>query len=135
MKVLSKVFWFLWGLPQNIVGLILYSICYQKSKKDPNASQGRINDSYYCSIKGDGSAISLGMFIIVFGIYEDYDRLLKHEYGHSIQSKILGPLYFLVIGLPSIIWAGLFRKYRQKNKISYYSLYTEKWANKLGGVE
>ena len=57
-----------------------------------------------------------------------------HEYGHSIQSKILGPLYLLVIGLPSIIWAGLFEKYRNKHKISYYSFFTEKWANKLVGL-
>ena len=33
------------------------------------------------------------------------DHTIKHEYGHTIQSKWLGWLYLLVIGLPSIIWA------------------------------
>ena len=135
MKAIKRIFWFIWGLPQNIFGLILYSFCYIKSKKNPKASQGKINDSYYCSVPGNGSAISLGMFIIVFGIYEDYTHLLKHEYGHSIQSKILGPLYFIIIGLPSIIWAGCFKGYRKTMHYSYYWFYTEKWANKLGGVE
>ena len=59
----------------------------------------------------------------------------KHEYGHYQQSLRLGWLWIFVIGIPSLIWAGCFQKYRRKNKISYYSFYTEKWANKLGGVE
>ena len=130
MKKIKQILWFVWGLPQNLIGFILYSYF-----KKGNVAQGKINDSYYTAIPGKGSAISLGMFIVVFGYYQDYTKILKHEYGHSIQSKILGPLYLLVIGLPSIIWAGCFNKYRQKNNISYYSFYTEKWANKLGGVE
>ena len=63
--------------------------------------------------------------------HSDY---IKHEYGHTLQSKILGPLYLFVIGLPSLIWAGCFEDYRKENKISYYDFYTEKWADKLGGV-
>lgn len=63
--------------------------------------------------------------------YQDY---VKHEYGHTIQSKYLGPLYLLVIGLPSIIWAGCFDSYREKHNKSYYDFYTESWADKLGGV-
>jgi len=30
-------------------------------------------------------------------------RTLVHEYGHTIQSIILGPLYLLIIGIPSSI--------------------------------
>ena len=60
---------------------------------------------------------------------------VRHESGHSIQSKYLGPFYLLIIGLPSIIWAGCFSGYRQKHNISYYSFYTERSADKLGGVK
>jgi hypothetical protein len=60
---------------------------------------------------------------------------IAHEYGHTIQSHKLGLVYLLVIGLPSLIWAGCFEKYRKKHGVSYYSFYTEKWADKLGGVE
>jgi hypothetical protein len=64
--------------------------------------------------------------------HRDY---MAHEYGHTVQSRRLGPLYLLVIGLPSIIWAGCFESYRKKHNISYYSFYTERFADKLGGVK
>lgn len=59
---------------------------------------------------------------------------ILHEYGHTIQSRKLGPLYLLAVGLPSIVWAGCFKNYRKKKDISYYSVYPENWADKLGGV-
>lgn len=130
-----KFFWFIWGLPQNIIGFILY-LFYRK--------KGEVNkfwDSTVVELKGKtklGGAVSLGLFIFVwsdYGIGDYHLKTLKHEYGHSIQSKILGPLYLLIIALPSLIWAGLFAKYRYKNKISYYSFYTEKWANKIMNIE
>jgi hypothetical protein len=48
---------------------------------------------------------------------------------------MLGPLYLLVIGLPSLLWAWLGDNYREKHGVSYYDFYTEKWANKLGGAK
>lgn len=45
---------------------------------------------------------------------------------------ILGPLWSLAIGLPSLIWCGCFSKWREKHKVDYNSLYTEKWVNRLG---
>ena len=64
-----------------------------------------------------------------------HSKYLAHEYGHTVQSRKLGPLYLIVVGLPSLIWAGCFDKYREKHGISYYSFFTERWADKLGGVE
>ena len=61
-------------------------------------------------------------------------RLLVHEYGHTIQSLILGPLYLIVMGIPSTLWGflpSLSRK-RKKSGLSYFSFFTEKWANQLG---
>lgn len=57
---------------------------------------------------------------------------IQHESGHVKQSKILGPLYLLVIGLPSIVHAAMHRTVC-KNP-NYYHFYTEKWANKLAGL-
>ncbi len=76
------------------------------------------------------SSVSLGGFIF---IGRGRDDIVPHEYGHSIQSLILGPLYLLVIGLPSIVWAG-FRpceNVRRKRSMSYFDFYTEKWADFL----
>ena len=70
------------------------------------------------------------MCLISYGekhIFYKGERLVVHEYGHTIQSLILGPLYFLIVGLPSVIW-GMVKKPEQ----SYFSFYTEKWANHLG---
>lgn len=44
---------------------------------------------------------------------------------------IVGPLYLLVIGLSSLLWAWLHR-YIAPDK-SYYWFYTESWADRLGG--
>ncbi len=65
----------------------------------------------------------------------DYVRTLVHEYGHTIQSVILGPLYPLAISIPSGLWCNLPQAadYRRKNKVSYYDFYPEKWADHLGG--
>ena len=58
-----------------------------------------------------------------------------HEFGHTLQSQKLGWLYLFIIGIPSIIWAGCFEGYRKKHNISYYTFYTEQWADRLGGVK
>ena len=57
---------------------------------------------------------------------------LSHEYGHTIQSYILGPLYLLVIGLPSILWCGWISNWKCNQDKSYYWFYSEKWATYLG---
>ena len=69
-----------------------------------------------------------------YTIQELSERLLVHEYGHTIQSLILGPLYLVIIGIPSTLWGFLphFNKKRHEEKISYFSFFTEKWANYLG---
>ena len=60
--------------------------------------------------------------------------LLEHEYGHTIQSLILGPMYLLLVGLPSLLWNRLpyFERHRKKSGRSYYSAVFERTANSLG---
>ena len=65
------------------------------------------------------------------------ERILRHEYGHSIQSLVLGPLYLFVVGLPSILWCrvpALGKSWRSGRR-SYYSFITERSADRLGGNE
>ena len=92
------------------------------------------------------SSVSLGMFVFVTTkpmkdkrtenrISDDElrDRLLVHEYGHTIQSLIFGPLYLIVMGIPSTLWGFLpsCQKRREKG-VSYFGFFTEKFANYLG---
>lgn len=121
-----KILRFIWGLPQNIIGSILYIILSRKNET-------RVyNNSYVCEFPNKYGSVSLGMFIFVNNITDI--KTIKHEYGHTRQSNYLGWLYLIIIGLPSIIWAGCFERHRKKHNISYYAFYTERWANKLGGV-
>jgi hypothetical protein len=79
------------------------------------------------------NGLSLGEYIFVKkNASEIY---IMHEKGHTKQSYILGWLYLFVIGIPSIVWNVFFEKYRKKNKVDYYDFYTEKWADKLAGIE
>jgi hypothetical protein len=75
--------------------------------------------------------ISLGCFVFV---EEKDSELLKHEYGHCLHSALLGPLYLLVVGFPSLIWNKCFRAWRKKRGKAYSWFYTEAWADKWGGV-
>ena len=61
-------------------------------------------------------------------------NLLVHEYGHTVQSLILGPFYLVVVGLPSVVWAKAptLVKSRRRKHVSYYSFGPERFANWLG---
>ena len=71
--------------------------------------------------------VSLGMFIF---LYKPTQEDIMHEYGHALQSMILGPAYLLLIGVPSFLWC----KFGKHDYIQYYKFPTEKWADKLGKV-
>ena len=125
-KTLYRIIQWTWGFPQTLCGFFKYL----KLRKLPHEE---FNGAIITKWNHKGG-ISLGMFIFFEDNKERYDELKHHEYGHTIQSLILGPLYLLVIGLPSYIWCNLpyFRKYRRNKKISYSNLYCEKWADRIG---
>lgn len=82
------------------------------------------------NIKG---GISLGNFVYVNWYNRTKHCHVSHEIdGHTKQSKILGPFYLLIIGLPSILWATFRNKKKHPN---YYAFYTESWANKCANIE
>lgn len=120
-----KILKYIWELPQNLVGEVLKLFIKGKERK----VVGGINIYYK---KGFPGAISLGNTIISG---TNYISTIKHEHGHQIQSMYLGPLYLFIIGIPSIIWAGLHSYIPSLRRANYYSFYTEKWADKLGGVK
>lgn len=121
---------FLLEFPQNIIGYIGY-FYFTKIKR---YAYYYYNDATVIHVNGIWGAVSLSKYIFTDDIYFE-SEVIKHEYGHRLQSKKLLVLYLLVIGLPSIIWAGCFKNYRQRSGKSYYWFYTESWANKLGGVD
>lgn len=115
----------LWGLPQTLLGFAVFlRFC--------KAVHYRFHGAVVTEWKKQ-TGLSLGLFIFVPEGEEGKD-FLAHEYGHTIQSLFLGPLYLLVIGLPSAVWCNLplCVTLRKKRRIPYRWFYTECWADRLG---
>ena len=76
-------------------------------------SKGAQSEKFHNSIityidKKNFGGVSLGIFIFI-NAKKQGDSLHDtqiHEYGHTIQSAILGPLWLFVIALPSVIWCN-----------------------------
>lgn len=121
----------IWQLPQNLCGVVYKNINKNNRIAEvENEDSRRVNAKVYLQRYIGG--VTLGKYIFICQDYTDKEIVIKHECGHVKQSKILGPLYLIVIGLPSIIWAMTYNYIAPYN--SYYDFYTEKWANKLMGI-
>lgn len=130
-KILYYLVQFTWALPQNIMGFFL-SLKYRKNKRE------MFFNSLVSYHKENWGGISLGMFTVINGDRDDewINGSKVHEFGHSIQSLILGPFYFFIIGIPSMIWCNSkkYNKLRAEKDLSYFDFYPEKWANYLGST-
>ena len=92
--------------------------------------------TYIVSEKMSGG-ISLGNYVILSKSYKDKNishKTWDHEWGHTRDSRMFGPLYLIVIGLPSLIWAWLYGSIIKPTYNGYYKFYTERRADRLGGV-
>lgn len=131
-----------WGFFQSAVGFILF-LFYLRAP----------HDFYHGSIRTKWESfngISLGLFIFTPDesepsllmrtrnnrqlLNEQCDRISVHEYGHTYQSILLGPLYLLIIGVTSWSWARMkrYKRLRKKYGVPYSFCWTEAWANTLG---
>ena len=128
LYVVTAVFLQVWQLPQNLVGLVFGWFLKGKQKVSPPPGISKM--IRFRSAANMFGGISLGSF--VYCRQPVYKIMLLHEYGHCIQSRILGPFYLIVIGIPSLLWALWWHPGR---RVGYYSFYTERWADRLGGVE
>ena len=128
-----------WGIIQNIIGLALFAA--NAFKKHYRYKGAVITEWNFRR-----GSVGLGMFIFVSvprgGIKDPaeaaaLEKTICHEYGHTLQSIILGPLFLPVIGIPSLMWCGFpcFVNYRKRKDVSYYWFYTERWANSLAKIK
>lgn len=127
----------LWELPQNIIGALMF-IFFAVFSDSVILDDDDSLEMYSPMMRG---AISLGIFRVYaykyLGNGARYVELVrKHEKeGHRKQSIMLGPLYLIVIGLPSLVWSALHSSVRRLRTVDYFSFYTEKWADRLAGVK
>ena len=121
---------YIWQFIQNTLGII-----YKGYLKDNIITRVDYSATdYECYLTRNGGGVTLGRYIFVNQNYTDLSNVILHEIGHTKQSRILGPLYLIIIGIPSISWAGLRRLIPALKKINYYWFYTESIANKLMGL-
>lgn len=136
-SLLYKVWQCTWGFLQTLLGLFVFL-----------QNLGYRHFWYHgalITLWKSKSSVSLGLFVFVseepffvrkyeerYSAQELSERLLVHEYGHTVQSLVLGPLYLIVIGIPSFLWGFLGGGLRKKKQIPYGAFFTEKSANQLG---
>ena len=127
MKYIRNLILFIWQLPQHLLAILYIGYLVMMCKDLGVDSKYKQAVVIPCIMRG---AVTLGCYVFV-GLNSDYRETVKHELGHTRQSLILGPLYLIVIGIPSITYCGLRRLFPSLRKKNYYDFYTEKWANNL----
>ena len=127
-----------WGILQTLLGLLVFLFHVNKPH--------RLYHGAVVTEWNSRSSVSLGLFVFITNepyfyekLQDEYTkeelshRLLVHEYGHTVQSLMLGPLYLIVMGIPSTLWGFLpYYANQRKQGRSYFSFFTEFWANRLG---
>lgn len=132
MSIRNILYW-IWQLPQNLLGVIWRNI-----KKDSIITPISNNDIKSVGAKAylikAGGTVTLGKYVFISQTYRDQGMTIKHECGHVKQSKMLGPLYLIVIGIPSILHRWLNDYIGCDEESGYSHFYTEKYADKLMGI-
>lgn len=149
VKILAVLVQFTWGFLQNFTGFWIMVFL-----------GGRRHRFFRTALVTDwkmGGGMSLGMFVFMpeslytsvfdrideakkesgggLGSYTGRDsRVIIHEYGHTMQSLMFGPLYLFLFAIPSVLWANMkvFINMRRKKDLSYYRFYPERFANFMG---
>ena len=88
-RILFTILQCTWGIIQTFLGAVIFI----KLRKYPHMRyRGCVDTRWNIS-----SGLSLGLFIFTPGEEdEDSQKIRVHEYGHCIQSIVLGPLYMLL---------------------------------------
>ncbi len=86
-------------------------------------------------------AVSLGQVVFwtrTSSRYFEHSELTQaHEWGHTVQSRALGPAYLLVVGAPSVArvaFAVLYRELSGRRWSGYFDGWPELQADAHGGI-
>ena len=120
-KCLSySVFWFIqltWGIIMNLVGAVVVLSLLIAGKK-PH----KVGPVIYVQVGKDWGGLELGGFFIC--CENATAKTIYHECGHSIQNLIWGPLFPLVIAIPSATryWLRQFNTHLSKSLFNLFYL-------------
>ena len=128
----------IWQLPQNLLGALLFW-WYRRNSESHTGTFYGLRVLYSDRMHG---GLSLGKYVILplsAGMSPEcewpksVEDLHCHEWGHSWQSRLLGWLYLPFVGVQSIAHAFLHDRHCEDKE--YHHFWTERWADRLGGVE
>ena len=138
MKILKGIgYWIAqltWGCVMTIPGLFvaLFVMIFFKGKPHKNGY------SFIIEVGGNWGGINLGA-ISLCGSYSQvdgpcfdldwYEHTRRHEFGHSLQNIIFGPLQLFVVGIPSFIRCN-FMTYEYYDAI-WFEYTASKWGHSV----
>lgn len=136
MKKIGAALFYIWqftyAIVQNLIGLVMFALYKSRGAESEMFHNAVVT---YIDKKNFGG-VSLGIFIFINKNKSGASRhdTKIHEFGHTVQSLILGPLWLFVIAIPSVIWCNVpyFVQLRKHKNVSYYWFYCEGWANECG---
>ena len=122
-----------WGAAQTLLGAVFW-LLFCPGKR-PVFWRGAL---VLCWKQRAGASLGLFLFLPEGldgpGCPALFRAMRVHEYGHFLQSMLLGPLYLPLIALPSALWCFLPAcvRLRERRKMSYYDFFPERWADLWG---
>lgn len=131
LTILVNALLAIWILPQLITGIFGWLI-FRNGKlyynEDAKILVLRVNKGHLFG----NACCSSGP--IIFTTPECSENTIKHETGHSVQSLMFGPLFHIVVSLPSVclFW---YKRLTNKDQKFYHSHWPENHADKCGHVD
>jgi len=119
---------YLWQLPQHLLALLLIFLFRRRIVSRTPGGNGTIIIRFL----GIRWGVSLGQYVLIDSRATSKTSL--HEQGHSHQSLMLGPLYLIAVGVPSITM-NILTRLKVLRADRYYDRWPESWADSLGKVE
>lgn len=136
LQFLILPFLFLWEFPQNFLGLLVYAIMKRRQKIIAVEQE-----THRFFIETPNTGVSLGWLIFWTRAGNRFPHLNNdcrmHEYGHALQSVMLGPFYLPVVGIPSlsrVFYRKWYRTMYGHSWKNYFNGFPEDWADRLGGI-
>jgi hypothetical protein len=128
----KSIFLYIFQLPQHLLALLLIPIL--------RAQRGDIFTLYGTQKPATLYFIpsrfyfSLGDYIFLYkNFVPNLNPIIRHEFGHTLQSRKYGPLYLLIVGIPSFFFASL-TKLGFLSPSTYHQRFPENEADFLGEV-
>lgn len=100
LSVIVNLFLLIWQLPQvltSLIGLAVFHNYTWYKNEEAGVKVLRVNKGNFIG----GACFSSGPIIFVTNDCEE--NTLLHETGHSKQSLMFGPLFHIIVSIPSVI--------------------------------